>query len=105
MNWPGPSPKRLRAMLVVLLAWAALLLAVGQCACAEEHHGAGNLESAVCLVLAAVVVFHAGAPRRGRLRFMRATSSVLPSPVHGPPATLALSAARGSPIFTSRFRC
>ena len=105
MNWPGPSPKRLRAMLVVLLAWATLVLAVGQFACAEEHHAAGNLESAVCLVLAAVVVFHAGIPRRRRLRFMPATPSVLPSPVRSPSATLALSVARGSPIFTSRFRC
>jgi hypothetical protein len=106
MDWSVTSPKRLRAALMILLAWAALGLAVDQLVCLEEHNAGSSLESAACLVLAAIVVAHAGAPRLRRLLFSAPTSFVQPSPAFAPAPTLALSAARGSPIFiTSRFRC
>ena len=46
----------LRGLLLLVVAWGALFLAVGQLACSEEHHAGDGLEAAACLVLAVVAV-------------------------------------------------
>ena len=47
---------------MLVVAWGALFLAVGQLACSEEHHPGDGLEAAACLVLAVVVVTRTSLP-------------------------------------------
>ena len=93
----GRTPtKRLQMTVVTVVAWAALVLAVGQAACADEHHLGGGIESAACLVIAVALVRRRGMPPRFTA-FVRATTAAIGMALAPLPAP-EVSTARGSPL-------
>ena len=106
MHRQASPSMRFRTLLVLVVAWGALVLAVGQLACGEEHHAGDSLESAACLILAVVAVARAGLPKvERRFRASRSMRSAV-STARTVAILLTPDAARGSPIpASSPLRC
>ena len=93
-------------MLVLLVAWAALVLAVGQLACGDEHDGGDGLESAACLILAVAAIARVGLPSVRRMLRVPSSMRFTASSAYKAVVVLTADAARGSPVPTSSpLRC